>query len=178
MPHAPASPPDCPGPGHRPPPAGRLQRRWPAAGPRPPVIDGIPTSATLSAEQKTEVDRLTALQTESAGLTADQLLARRAVPFQAQLGYDPKTAKNLDLIQASALKLDAAELAALGKNGFVISDKRRYPHFGYGYKTIYSQDLPVYISADSILQAVHQSYDDMLEGAGAGGADPRAARRC
>ena len=132
-------------------------------GPRPPVIDGTPTSATLSADQQAEVDRLTALQKESAGLTADQLLARRAVPFQAQLGYDPKTAKNLDLIQASALKLDAAELAALSKNGFVISDKRRYPHFGYGYKTVYSQDLPVYISADSILQAVHQSYDDILK---------------
>jgi Protein of unknown function (DUF3160) len=132
-------------------------------GPRPPVIDGTPTSATLSADQQAEVDRLTALLNESDGLTADQLLARRAVPFQAQLGYDPKTAKNLDLIQASALKLDAAELAGLSKNGFVISDKRRYPHFGYGYKTVYSQDLPVYISADSILQAVHQSYDDILK---------------
>jgi hypothetical protein len=132
-------------------------------GPRPPVIDGIPTSATLSAEQQAEVDRLTALKAESAGLTADQLLSRRAVPFQAQLGYDPRAARNLDLIQASALKLDEAELTALGKNGFVISDKRRYPHFGYGYKTVYSQDLPVYISADSILQAVHQSYDDMLK---------------
>ena len=79
-------------------------------GPRPPVIEGVPTSATLSTEQQAEVDRLTALQAETAGLTPDQLLSRRAVPFQAQLGYDPQAAKNLNLVQASALKLDASEL--------------------------------------------------------------------
>jgi hypothetical protein len=70
---------------------------------------------------------------------------------------------NLNLIQASALKLDAAEMGALSRTGFVISDKRRYPHFAYGYETIYSQDLPVFVSADSILQAVHQSYDSILK---------------
>jgi hypothetical protein len=54
-------------------------------------------------------------------------------------------------------------LGALTTKGFVISDKRRYPHFAYGYRTIYSQDLPVYITADAILQAVHQSYDEILK---------------
>jgi hypothetical protein len=131
--------------------------------PNPHIVDAVPVTASLTSAQQAEVDRLSALQQSFAGLTADQLLAKTTVPFRPQLGDDPMAAKNLPLIQASALKLGDAELAALGKNGFVISDKQHFPHFGYGYKTIYSQDLPVYVSADSILQAVHQSYDDILK---------------
>jgi Protein of unknown function (DUF3160) len=130
---------------------------------KPPTFEGATVTAKLTAEQQAEADRLTALRNATAALTADELLAARAVPFRADLGYDPKTAKNLDLIQNSALRLDETELGVLSKNGFVISDKRRYPHFGYAYKTIYAQDLPVYVSADSILQAVHQSYDAILK---------------
>ena len=132
-------------------------------GPKPPVVHGAPVSASLTAAQQAEIDRLSALQQSLAKLTPDELLAKAAVAFRPQLGYDPKGAKNLDAIQRSALKLNDTELAALGKNGFVISDRQRYPHFGYGYKTIYAQDLPVFVSADSILQAVHQSYDDILK---------------
>ncbi len=130
-------------------------------GPREP--HGTPVQATLAPQQQAEVDRLTALVAESRAMTADEMLRRHAVPFRTSLGYDPQAAVNLDLIQASALRLDTAEMGALARNGFVISDKRRYPHFGYGYETIYSQDLPVFVSADSILQAVHQSYDEILK---------------
>jgi hypothetical protein len=68
----------------------------------------------------------------------------------------------MDLIQQSALALNARELDALGQHGFVVSERRAYPTFMYGYATIYAQDLPVYISADSILYAVHRSYDSIL----------------
>ena len=44
----------------------------------------------------------------------------------------------------------------------VISAREEFPSFAYGYKTIYSQDLPVYVSADSILEAVHRSFDQLL----------------
>ncbi len=135
----------------------------PKGDPKRPPVKGEPVAAGLTAEQRKEVDRLKALLAETKGLTTDDLLQRRAIPFRAELGYDPTKATNIDLLQRSSLKLDAAELEALGRRGFVVSDKRRYPHFAYGYKTIYSQDLPVYISADAILQAVHQSYDDILK---------------
>jgi hypothetical protein len=96
-------------------------------------------------------------------MTASSLAAARAVPFAATLGYDPMAAKNLPLIQGSRVPLDGAELALLAKNGFVISDKKRYPGFVYGYETVYAEDLPVFVSADSIMHAVHRSYDDMLK---------------
>src|SRR6185436_2919421 len=68
-----------------------------------------------------------------------------------------------DLIAASPLALDANEKAKLAQNGFVISTRQTYPSFVYGYQTIYMADLPVYVSADSILDAVHRSYDEMLK---------------
>jgi hypothetical protein len=117
---------------------------------------------TLAAEQQLEVDRLRALVASTSDVSAEQLLAQRAVPFRRDLGYDPLASVNLDLLQGSALALDDAELAALAANGFVVTDRLRYPHFAYGYQTIYSQDLPVFVSADAILQAVHQSYDAIL----------------
>jgi hypothetical protein len=131
------------------------------AGEQPPP--GAAVAVRLTGEQQAEVDRLSALAAESKDLTTEQLLARRAVPFRSSLGYDPLAASNFALIQGSALRLEGSELDLLAKNGFVISDKRRYPHFAYGYKAIYSQDLPVFISADSILQGVHQSYDAILK---------------
>src|SRR5262249_6001774 len=48
-------------------------------------------------------------------------------------------------------------------HGFVIDGKREFPSFVYGYTAIYGEHLPLYVSADSILDAVHRSYDSMLE---------------
>jgi len=69
----------------------------------------------------------------------------------------------MELIQASSLALNANELATLGNNGVVISQRQTFPSFAYGYKTIYFNDLPVYVSADSVLEAVHRTFDSLLE---------------
>ena len=94
---------------------------------------------------------------------ASSLQASYAVPFRADLGYDPTAAVGLDLINASSLGLNAAELALLKSNGFVIVPRHEYPTFAYGYTTIYAEDLPVFVSADMVLEAVHRSYDDILK---------------
>lgn len=125
--------------------------------------DGKPVEVTLGPDQQAELDRLRSILATTSGLTAEDLVASRAVPFRTDLGFDPLAAVNLDLVQASAIALDDAELSALSTRGFVVTDRHRYPHFAWGYQEIYSQDLPVFISADSILQAVHQSYDRILQ---------------
>jgi hypothetical protein len=81
----------------------------------------------------------------------------------APLGYEPSTALGLDTIQASALSLNGNELDTLSKNGLVISKRLDFPSFAYGYKSIYLEDLPVYVSADSILEAVHRTFDSLLK---------------
>lgn len=94
--------------------------------------------------------------------TAEQLLAKRALPFGKTLGYEPTKALGLEKIRKSSLAPTAAEEARLATDGFVISGTKEYPEFTYGYAQIYADHLPLYISADSILHAVHKSYDDAL----------------
>lgn len=96
--------------------------------------------------------------------TTSDLSNAYPVRFGTELGYDPATAQNLDLIQASELALDASELEKLGSQGFVIVPRQAFPHVAYGYETIYAFDLPVYVTLDAIMETVHLSYDAVLKG--------------
>jgi len=99
---------------------------------------------------------------EVADLDAAGFAERTQVDFET-LAYDPSEAIGLDLIQGSDLGMTEAELAKYKQHGFVISTGRVFPHFSYGYASIYAQDLPLYISADSILYAMHTTYSDILK---------------
>ncbi len=121
-----------------------------------------PVTVAPTPEQQQEIDRLTALAASAQGLTADALVSSHAVPFATRLGYDPTAAENLPLVQASPFALEPPEMELLAKNGFVVTSRPWFSHFAYGYEAIYAADLPVFISADSILQAVAQSYDVIL----------------
>jgi hypothetical protein len=137
-----------------------------APGDGPPVTvgdAGAPVSLAPSAAQTGALQAVREKVAPAKAMTADALAAARAVPFAAALPYDPLAAVNLAQIQASHLKLTDGELAVLAKNGFVISAKRFYPGFVYAYDTIYADDLPVFVSADSIIHAVHRSYDAILK---------------
>jgi hypothetical protein len=92
---------------------------------------------------------------------------RYAVPFAAELGYDPLDAAGLERVSEAMLfqsdgEPDRAALDRLGADGFVINAALEMPSFPVGYSYIYSQHLPVFISADMVLEAVHRSYDDIL----------------
>lgn len=95
--------------------------------------------------------------------TATEFSDRWKPKYATGLGYDPLLAQQVDLLQASNLRLNAAELSQLGRNGFAISARQPFPSFFFGYKAIYADDLPLFISADSILYAVHRSYDAILK---------------
>jgi uncharacterized protein DUF3160 len=104
---------------------------------------------------KTDVERLRTL--DAPGLLAEYPLAQRA-----ELGYTPAAAEFMDRVQASALALNDRELGVLGQNGFVISRRQQFPTFLRGYAAIYMEHLPVYVSADALLDSVHRSYDAIL----------------
>jgi hypothetical protein len=102
-------------------------------------------------------------QLESAARTTpDELIGASALPFAADLGFDPLSAANLGLVQASSLALDVEESARLERDGFVVTAPP-YPSMPYALETIYMEDLPVYVTADLILEAVHRGYDDLLK---------------
>jgi hypothetical protein len=83
-------------------------------------------------------------------------------PYRAKIDFDATSSASTALIQRSALALDDDEMAVLARNGFVLSDRKAFPNFLMAYAEVYRNDLPVYVSADSILHALHKSYDAML----------------
>ncbi len=119
------------------------------------ITGGSPASRARLAELAGEVARLR-------GASAAQLASEYPVRHAASLGYSPGQAEFLDRIQASALALNAAELAVLEDTGFVVSARQQFPNFFRGYAAIYMEDLPVYVSADALLDALHRSYDQIL----------------
>jgi hypothetical protein len=136
-----------------------------APGPTPgiPVVPGSPVAPTPSEGERADRERVAALLTAVATIGPTDMSARYPTAFADKLSYDPLAAVNLDLIQKSLHALDAGEKDILHRRGFVISDRQKFPAFPYGYEAIYAAHLPVFISADAILHAVHRSYDQILE---------------
>lgn len=132
--------------------------------PAAPSDPGTPVKPPpLPPDQQAELDKLLGQIQGSASMTSSEFQDLYEVPFTQGLGYDPGTSEFLPLIQASPLALTQPELTALGASGFVIAESKRFPTFVYGYASIYAQDLPLFVSADSILYAVHRSYDEILK---------------
>jgi hypothetical protein len=125
----------------------------------PDPATGLPLHASAAAMQE-----LASLRASLAASpkTAAELSAARAVSFLDKLPYDPAKAAYLDKLQASPLALNPAELTALGTRGFALTSRPKFLNFIHGYRAIYAEHLPLYVSADSILYALHRSYDAML----------------
>ncbi|AUX25345.1 hypothetical protein SOCEGT47_058890 [Sorangium cellulosum] len=130
-------------------------------GPTTPSEPG--SAAPLAPEQQAELAALLEERDASASLSAEDFASKYAVSFSSGLSYAPADAEGLALLQGTSLALGEAELATLSEKGFVIADSHRFPTFVYGYASIYALDLPLYVSADSILHAVHSSYDAILK---------------
>jgi hypothetical protein len=78
------------------------------------------------------------------------------------LSFDPTTSRYFGLVEAR-LQLTDDEKSILRKQGVVSIDSLE--HFGMltAYVSIYRRDLPVLVTTDSILHALHRSYDEMLK---------------
>ena len=65
---------------------------------------------------------------------------------------------------STALKYEvtADEQALLTRHGFVVTERVHPPSFGAGLLDVYVKELPVFVSADAVLHAVHMSYDRIL----------------
>jgi Protein of unknown function (DUF3160)/FlgD Ig-like domain len=104
--------------------------------------------AFLSSHQNMDADQLT--QMYNAGY------------FKDNLHSDNSTADYYDSV-ANKFNLTDYEKSLINKNGFMVSERLSEPSFGQAFLNIYHKDLPVYISTDAILQALHISYDRMLK---------------
>ncbi len=102
------------------------------------------------------------LMQEAAALDAAGFLAKHAgAAYIDKLTYDPTTAASLPEIRKYA-GLGSEHDKLLAQNGFVaVGDSPTFT-FASTYLDLYHNDLPVYISSDSLLHALHKSFDSML----------------
>lgn len=98
--------------------------------------------------------------------------------YLPQITFDPTTAEfwNLFSIDPAVwnatngwpnnrmfdFRLNPAEFAVFQTNGFVVSQRLQRASFADVYYDIYTDDLPVYVTADSVLHAWHRSFITML----------------
>ena len=93
-----------------------------------------------------------------------------AADMQAHYGSDVfREAANIDLSKAafadSVIRhygLTTYEQQLLGRHGFVVTERVHPRSFGQGFLDVYNADLPVFISTDAVLHALHMSYDAIL----------------
>ena len=116
------------------------------------------------------------------GQISPQEFAKRYVSnakYLPQISFDPTTAKfwdefNLDPEENNKnpnrknrrsydFRLNPEELAIFKQNGFVVSERLGANNFADLFYRIYSNDLPVFVSADALLHAWHRSFDAILE---------------
>jgi hypothetical protein len=131
------------------------------APPAPPTSPGTPVEPERPVTETEQA--LRAVVAEKRALDAEAFAAAYPAPAPASLTYVAREAAGLDLVQQGAFALSEAEQTALDAHGFVISGEKAFPTFLYGYESIYALDLPVYVSADAVLHAVHSSYDTVLK---------------
>ncbi|MFO0912611.1 MAG: DUF3160 domain-containing protein [Pirellulales bacterium] len=125
-----------------------------------PPITPNPKPQLPTAMQK-EFD---ALRARYQDMTYEQL--RAAVPqpphFATQLPFDPAESRYFELIQ-HRLRLTLRESGHFKSHGLVTVDTGEKLNFIAAYQQIYAADLPVIITTDSILHALHKSYDAVLK---------------
>lgn len=99
----------------------------------------------------------------SQDMTLDELIAAYPQPdYLDSPSYDPGAANHYARIK-SVYGLTPEHEALLAANGFAVTDSPRFSSFGEAYLDVFYNDLPVFISTDSILQALHRSFDTILK---------------
>ncbi len=60
--------------------------------------------------------------------------------------------------------LTAYERQLLSRHSFMVTERLKHASFGAAFNEIWHRDLPVFVSTDAILHAIHMSYDAILMG--------------
>ena len=137
-----------------------IENREPRAVDQPEFNFGL---ANLSDEDRAEYDAFRNAWLQFQDMDEETFIRDYATAknHRSSLGYNPLEATNLDLI-LKHFAMDESQLAAFAKNGFVIAGNMQSANFFSMYKDLYIEHLPVYISVDAVLDALHLSFDRML----------------
>lgn len=95
--------------------------------------------------------------------TARDLIAAHSPfgPYLFRVPDDPAPPEYLDAI-IERFSLTSGEQSLLDLHGFMVSERLAYPAYGHVLEVVWHADLPVFVSTDAILHALHRSYVDIL----------------
>ncbi len=114
--------------------------------------------------QLAELDALTDSLAEARAMDASALRQTYATSFESDLGYEPEDAAFLDeILNGLAYDEQGTMRAMVNAQGFAIGANRTYASFASGYSEIYMSDMPVYVTADMVLEAIFRSHDKILQ---------------
>ena len=120
---------------------------------------------SLAAQSNFSAEDYARFLEENKNLTYRDLQSRFQPSFVYYKGFKntepPESYQYLDSI-IHRFSLTDQERELLRQNHFVISERLRFHSFGDAFHQIYLADLPVFISSDAILHALHRSYDKIL----------------
>jgi hypothetical protein len=126
------------------------------------LIFGFTSLVSSQTSPSFDVEAYKSFLASHRNMTSDELLAMHPTGyFLATAPTDFGAAKYFDSIQ-SHFSLTSDEKSLLGKHGFVVTERLRPKSFGDAFVQIYDDDLPVFISSDAILHALHMSWDAIL----------------
>lgn len=94
--------------------------------------------------------------------TADLLALHPAGTFEQDLGVSLRSTSYGDSVRAK-YDLTAQEEALIGRHGFAVTERLSFDSFGSAFIDVYTKDLPVFISTDALLHALHMSYSRILQ---------------
>jgi hypothetical protein len=119
-------------------------------------------AGTLNAQQQFDVDAYREFLQKNENLTSEQLRALySAGSFQGKMSTEFSRALHADSIDYH-YQLTDGEKSLINQHGFMVTERLERRSFGDAFLEIYLKDLPVYVSTDAILHALHMSYDAML----------------
>ena len=120
---------------------------------------------SITAQSNFDVQEYYQFLQNNQNLSSDELISRYAPrdTYYSETVVDTELSKYayLDSIQMK-YNLTEAELQLLKKHHFMVTERLSFDCFGWALHDIYQKDLPVFVTTDAILQALHASYDQIL----------------
>ncbi|MCK4305345.1 MAG: DUF3160 domain-containing protein [Candidatus Eisenbacteria sp.] len=102
---------------------------------------------------------------ENRDLPSTELLSRHAPMHTYYKGTtDPISLDDFAYLNeiTEQYELSTADQGLLTENQFFVSERHSFRSFGWALYDVYKKDLPVFVSTDAVLHALHSSYDRIL----------------
>ena len=129
------------------------------------ILIFIMVAAPSAKAQQTpfDLDAYNTFLDANANLSAGGLMALYpAGTFSREAGTPFESAYYADSVRMK-MRLTSAEEKLGNANGFFVTERLSFDSFGSALREVYTNDLPVFISTDAVLHAIHMSYNLILQ---------------